>query len=195
MQIRTVHILLWAFCCLLPISVQAQSAGSKEQKLLSLDNQISALENKAFELREKIDIISKKIFKGQFKVFKKAQVALIHVSKLGGAFKVNQVSYWLNKQKVFQATESKNNPLPTQKTIYSQGLTPGKYELRVNAKIRGHGYNVFTYMKKYSLEMNSSLKFDAYKGRQTRIYIEFQDKGGKDLRKRVKLVFRKSFKR
>lgn len=165
----------------------------KQQQLSKLGAKIETLETRVFRLSQQIRLISKKIFKGSFSVAK-AELRIVHRNMMGGAFRLHAAKYWLNGKLIYQGKLGQPKWLQARQTIYQKNLNSGIYTIKVEYSVRGHGYGIFTYMKKFRAVLNNSFRYHVHRGGLTIIEAQIHDKGGRNLKNRLEVRYKKSFK-
>lgn len=173
-------------------AVGAPLPSEKERKMLALEAQVAALERKAYQLKQKIQSISDKVFKKKFDQGS-PKLSVYHTNKMAGYFHIVSVTYSIKSggktRKLLSKTTTVKNKLPDQLKVYKGNVAKGRYTLTVKAKVRG--YNpVLTYINNYKIDLGNKLPFRANPGRLTSIGVEFTDSRSKDISKRLKIVFR-----
>lgn len=194
---------LWWLLVLLLLSPATSVAGkgddrannSNEQKLISLENQVSALEGKAFKLERKIKEIENKIFKGNFLVGKTTLI-VNHKVEIGGAFVVKEIKYTLSKYNLSGRRTSRKylwkakDNIPKKKRLFFARVKPLKIRLTVWVFLRGAGFGVFTYMRNYKIKFSRYVTVTPLEKRTTVLTVTLKDNGSTNMRKRFSFDFR-----
>jgi hypothetical protein len=109
-----------------------------------------------------------------------ARVAIWHVNKLGGAYFLESVQYYLDGRNVFSKADLDSDgalhEIREQK-VHEQGVPPGAHSLQVNLVLRGKGLGVFKYLEAYSIKVQSSYQFDVPEGTQNTIRVLADERG------------------
>lgn len=159
----------------------------KEQELSKLENKVSSLESQVDALKNRREALAARIHGKRKAALGKSYLAIRLNNNLGGAFRLLETTYWLNKKQIYTTKESNI----TSRVIYKRrAVPPGTYTLRVMTRIKGHGYGIFTYMKKYKIGASNNTFFRVYKGQDVTIHVELMDQGGKKLKDRIQISFR-----
>ncbi len=73
--------------------------------------------------------------------------------------------------------------------VFQKVLKPGDYVLHVSARVRGFS-PMFTYLNSYKLRVASQMGFRIKAGRPFSIRAVFKDRGGVQISKRFKIIFK-----
>ena len=192
MILRYALVLIFIFLFATPVTAQKISY-NKKQKLVTLENQITAIENKAFELKETIKDINNKIFKKNFSTTKSLpKITIVHISRFGGLFRVRDLTFSLNEKKIFHKTSSGSQSIKSPQNVYVASVKPGTYVLKVVAKIQGYGFGILQHAKKYKATLFQNFSVRLYYDRKTTVKVFFIDNGAKSFGKRLLIKFKKS---
>jgi hypothetical protein len=166
-----------------------------ERKLISLENQVSALEGKAFKLERKIKEIENKIFKGNFLVGKTTLI-INHKLDISGAFVVKNMRYALSKFNASGRRTSRRylwkskGSVPKSKRLFMARVKPLKVRVTVWVSLRGSGFGVFTYMRNYKIKFSRYVTVTPLEKRTTVLTITLKDTGSTNMKKRFFFDFR-----
>ena len=165
-----------------------------EFKLLELNGKVAELEKKSFSLKQKIKEINLKIFKKKFRQIRD-RVVIKYQNRLNSTFRLMEVKIFLVsnklKRKLFY-TKRKNirSSILSSKIIFNDRLAPGIYSIQVvDARVQGYS-PVFTYLNSYKMKIGNGIRFTVEAKRRMTIIVEFFDKGGMNIKKRLKIRFK-----
>lgn len=170
-----------------------------ESKLMRLESRVSAVERRWDKIDRKMKKMNEKIFgasKKKLLVTPKGPnvLTVIHDSQLGSIFRIMEIEYRLRSKakawRIFQAKRtSVTASLKASGKIYQKALKPGDYKIEVLARIQGYS-PVLTYINSYKLRVSNGMAFRIRKGRPLSVRVVFTDRGGINVKKRIKITFK-----
>jgi hypothetical protein len=163
------------------LSLEAQTQEAAEQsalnrELLTVEQSVNNLKEKVFRSKATLKLLRELVIEG---ATMGSRVSLVHVNKMGGAYMVESVQYFLDGKAIFSRSDPENglNDL-TEIEVHGQALPPGMHTLRVNLVLRGAGMGVFSYLKAYSFKLQSSYTFQVEDAKLTTVRVVAYQKGG-----------------
>lgn len=102
-----------------------------------------------------------------------------HNNKLSTAFKVESMQYVVDGQSRFAKADPGGSLDQTRELKIQDGaIAPGPHTLNVDFKVRPTGYGVFSYVKNYEIDVQSSYGFTVEPGRACSLKALLLEKGG-----------------
>ena len=164
-----------------------------EVSIRRLEDQAAALDTKTFNAVQAIARLTSRIFGGSGGG--KPRMKLIHVNDISGAYRLVWVKYWLNGKLLYQRGLGSTKAVKDQDILFDGFVQPGLFQIRAQLFYRGHGWGIFTYLKKYRFTVSGSFRFHAHEGMDTVIRIVADESGrGKTYRDRLAVRFLKKAK-
>ena len=153
-----------------------QAAADFNSELLSIEEEVSAIKEQVFRSKATLQLLKEIVVQGSSKG---SHATIWHVNKLGSGYTLQSVAYFLDGRGQF----AKSNPdgvLDEQREfkIYDSALPPGNHNLTVNMKLRGNGFGVFSYVKNYSFNVQSSTVFVAEEGKNCQVRVVANERKG-----------------
>jgi hypothetical protein len=145
-------------------------------RLRRLEQRVQALKERAWRAKARTTQLKEAVLGGGVG----AQATLVHVNKMGSAYRLSRLVYALDGTQIFARTDESNAELYKSKSfdILTGPISPGSHTLSVLAIYKGHGYGVFKYLNKYTFTVRSSHTFTAGEGKATRVEAVGYEKGG-----------------
>ncbi|HVV84972.1 MAG TPA: hypothetical protein VHE35_18035, partial [Kofleriaceae bacterium] len=145
-------------------------------RLRRLEQRVQALKERAWRAKARTTQLKEAVLGGGVG----AQATLVHVNRMGSAYRLSRLVYALDGTQIFSRTDDTNPDLYKGKTfdILTGPISPGSHTISVLAVYKGHGYGVFKYLNKYTFTLRSSHTFTAAEGKATRVEAVAYEKGG-----------------
>lgn len=68
--------------------------------------------------------------------------------------------------------------------VFRGRVISGRHTLDVLMRVKGRGYGIFTYMKRYRVTLNTSRDFDVGRSGTTQLFVRLKERGTTDLQRR-----------
>jgi hypothetical protein len=89
-----------------------------------------------------------------------SMLVVVHESKMGKAFKLIELRYTLDQEKLYyKTTQDEKLELIQREEVFRGVIEPGRHNLHVNIVYQGQGHGVFSYLKGYKFSVKSKHKF------------------------------------
>ena len=152
------------------------AAGNYGVRLRDLEQRINSLKEQVFQSKARLALLAETVLQG---VVAGAQARIVHKDKMGSSYKLVRVVYALDGAPIFNtADESGVLSERGEFDVYNGSIVPGEHTLTVTLQYRGHGYGIFSYLKGYRFNVNSSYTFSAAEGKLTDLQVVAYEQGG-----------------
>lgn len=154
----------------------AVDAGTYDVRLRNLEQRINELKERIFRSKARLSLLAETVLQG---VVAGAQSRIVHSNKMGSSYQLVRVVYSLDGAPIFNKNDE-SGALADQEEfdIYNGSIVPGEHTLTVSLQYRGHGYGIFSYLKGYRFNINSSYTFTAAEGKVSVLRVVGYEKGG-----------------
>lgn len=157
---------------------QARSDFNKE--LRSVEEQVDGLKERVFRSKATLEMLEELVVDG---AVGGSRLVLWHINRLGGGYALEGVQYFLDGKSVFsrnEGTQRAGGGLDDAREfkVLEQAVTPGDHELQVVLMLRGQGYRLFSYLREYQFQVQSSFDFDVEPGVTQVIRATAASRGG-----------------
>lgn len=153
----------------------ARSAYNRE--LRTVEQEVGRLKERVFRSKATLQLLKELVIEG---ATLGSRVVLWHINKMGAAYTLESVQYFLDGKNVFTRVDP-NGSLDERREIklHEQTIPPGAHSLQVHMVLRGSGFGVFSYLKTYSFKVHSSYTFTIEDGKQTTVRVIANERSGK----------------
>jgi len=164
-------------------------------RLRGLEERVNELKERIFRSKARLLLLRETVLNG---VISGARARIVHVNDVGSAFDLEEVSYALDGSPLFSKTSEDGN-LDDRREIelFNGSIVPGNHNISLSMRFRGNGYGVFSYLRAYRFNIQSSYAFTAEEGQMTTVEAIAYEKGGftTDLQDRLAIRYEESSKR
>ncbi|NJK88036.1 MAG: dihydrolipoamide acetyltransferase [Myxococcales bacterium] len=158
-------------------------------RLRGLEERVNDLKERVFRNKARLLLLRETVLNG---VISGARARVVHVNDVGSAFDLEAVSYALDGAPLLSKT-SADGSLDDQRQIelFNGSIVPGNHNLSLAMRFRGNGYGVFSYLRAYTFNVQSSYAFTAEEGKLTTVKAVAYEKGGftTDLQERLAIRY------
>jgi len=146
-----------------------------DMALRELEERVVGLKERIFNTKTRLLLLREQILHN---VIAEARAVLIHRNEMGSAFTLEQVLYYMDRDKIY-FQDNRDGALDNNDEfeIWSGNLSPGNHLLNVELVYRGNG-TLFSYIDGYLFKIRSNYTFYASKGRVTQIKVVGYERGG-----------------
>jgi len=158
-------------------SVEAATADSSSlHSLRSVEQEVEQLKERVFRSKATLQLLRELVVEG---ASLGSRVVLWYQNDLSAAYKVESIQYFLDGESVYSRVDPEGS-LSKEKelAIAERSSSPGMHTLQVQAVLRGNGYGVFSYLRSYTFNVESSYSFQVEDGQVTVVRAILDDQGG-----------------
>lgn len=159
-------------------SKEGEDAENIEQgynlKLRNLEEKINSLKDKIFRSKQRLAILQETVLSGSIAG---ARATIVHKNKVGNAFKLVSVVYYLDEAPVYKKIDKPDDLQKDEIVVFDGSVVPGPHHLSVYYVFKGQGYYIFSYMKGYTFKMKAGHSFNVDEGNLMEITVTPKDKG------------------
>lgn len=159
-----------------PSADSTELSGEDVRDLRTVEEQVRHLKEAAYRSKTVLQLLKELVIEGSTLG---SRVAIWHVNRLGGAYSIESVQYFLDGKNVYGKVDP-NGSLNTFKElkVREQTVAPGTHGLQVHMVVNGAGYRFFTYVKSYQFKVQSSYSFEVEDGRLKTVRVVASSRGG-----------------
>lgn len=155
---------------------EAMETGKFNRRLRTVEEDVNRLKERVFRSKATLQLLKELVIEG---ISTGSRVALWHVNKMGAAYSMESVQYFLDGKNVFGKVDPSGSLDDTREfKVHEQSVPPGSHTVQVNMVLRGHGFGVFSYLKTYSFKVQSSYGFEVEDGKLTTVKIIANERAG-----------------
>jgi hypothetical protein len=172
-----------------PVNTQANYT----VRLHDLERRVDELKEQIFRSKARLNLLKETVLHG---VIAGAHAVIMYRNEIGSMYIPVQYAYSLDGNEVW-AKVDESGKLSEQKEfeIFNGSLAPGNHTMSVRMVFIGNGYGVFSYLKGYRFNVNSSRTFTATEGKQLQLKVVGHEKGNiltTDMKDRLAVDFREN---
>jgi len=146
------------------------------RELKTVEEDVSTLKERVFRSKATLALLKELVIDG---ATVGSRVSVWHINRLGGSYTMEAVKYFLNGKNVFTKVDP-GGALDTirELKVHEQTVPPGTHQLQLQMTLRGKGYKIFSYLRTYQFNVQSSYAFRVEDGKVTIIRVLAESKGG-----------------
>lgn len=147
------------------------------RELRTVEEDVKRLKERVFRSKATLQLLKEIIVEG---AGMGSRVVLWHVNKLGPAYTIDQVTYFLDGKSVFSRSAEIDGDIDSlrEARVHEQTIPPGVHALQVQMVLRGNGLGVFSYLETYSFKVQSSYQFEVKDGEMTTLRVMANERSG-----------------
>ena len=184
MRIRSVFALLPLMAGLNALPAYAQdepdvptgeSGGDFNRELRTVEEEVNNLKERVFRSKATLQLLKELVVEG---VGSGSRVALWHLNDMGNGYTMESVQYFLDGKNVYTKVDPGGQLAAVKEMkVHEQSLPPGTHNLQVKMVLRGNGYGVFSYLRTYQFNVQSTYSFEVEDGRATVVRVIADTRG------------------
>lgn len=152
------------------------SQGEFNRRLLTVEKNVNSLKEKVFRSKATLQLLKEIVIKGSASG---ARAVIWHVNELGNSYSIQSVSYFLDGQSIYSKTSVDGSLNNSREFKLHDGAIPaGNHTISVNVVLRGNGFGVFSYVDRYTFNVQSSFAFSAEDGKSCEVWIRLKERKG-----------------
>lgn len=149
---------------------------SLTRELKTVEQNVNVLKEKVFRSKARLLLLEEKVIKG---VVAGAKASLIHVNRLGSAYRIESISYDFDGTPIFEKVDSSTDfHKKKELKIFEGNIPPGSHTITATIVVKGNGSAGFSYLDDYSFKGRESYSFIAEDNKTAVIRMVLQKKGG-----------------
>lgn len=173
-----------------PASEDATSdSASFNRELRSIEEEVNGLKERVFRSKATLQLLKEIVIQGSSSG---SNATIWHVNKLGNAYSVESLSYFLDGQSKFSKTDEAGSLDQSKEfKVFEGAIPPGDHNITLNVRLRGNGFGIFRYVEKYQVNFKANSTFTAEEGKncQIQVVLEKQKGIGKSFTERPTVAF------
>jgi hypothetical protein len=174
-----------------PAAAAPTAQGDPAVRLHDLERRVDELKEQVFRSKARLNLLKETVLHG---VIAGAHAVILYRNEIGSMYTPVQYAYSLDGSEIY-AKVDESGKLADQKEfeIFNGSLAPGNHTMSVRMVYVGNGYGVFSYLKGYRFNVNSSRTFTAAEGKQFQLKVVGHEKGNMlttDMKDRLDVAYR-----
>ncbi len=147
-----------------------------QRELRTVEEEVKRLKERVFRSKTTLQLLKELVVEGSAVG---SQVVIWHVNRMGPAYTMESVQYYLDGQNIFTRVDPTGalDELREVK-VHEATLPPGSHTLQVNMVLRGNGFGVFSYLRTYSFQVKSSFPIEIEDGELRTVRVVANERSG-----------------
>jgi len=156
---------------------EAEARSQYNRELRTVEEEVGRLKERVFRSKATLQLLKELVIEG---ATLGSRVVLWHINKMGPAYTMESVQYFLDGKNVFTRVDPGGSLDQLREIkLHEQTIPPGSHSLQVHTVLRGSGFGVFSYLKTYSFKVHSSYTFEVEDGKQTTVRVVANERPGR----------------
>lgn len=146
------------------------------RELRTIEEDVNSLKERVFRSKATLQLLKELVVEG---ATVGSRVAIWHVNHLGRPYSLEAVKYFLDGKNVYTKVDP-GGSLDTNREfkVHEQAVPPGTHNLQTTMVLRGNGQSLFSYLRTYQFNVQSSYSFRVDEGRTTVIRVMAETRSG-----------------
>ena len=146
------------------------------RELRTVEQNVNVLKERVFRSKARLLLLEEKVIRG---VVAGAKARLIHVNRLGGAYRIESIAYYFDGTPIFEKVDTTAEfHRKKELKIFEGNIPPGSHTITANIVVKGNGNGAFSYLDDYSFKGQESFSFIAEDNKTAVIRMVLRKKGG-----------------
>lgn len=157
-------------------AAESSPDASFNRELRSIEEEVNGLKERVFRSKATLQLLKEIVIQGSTSG---SNATIWHVNKLGNAYTVESLSYFLDGQSKFSKTDAEGSLDESKEfKVFEGAVPPGDHSVTVNVRLRGNGFGVFKYVEKYQVNFKANSTFTAEEGKSCQIQVVLEKQRG-----------------
>lgn len=157
-------------------AAESSPDASFNRELRSIEEEVNGLKERVFRSKATLQLLKEIVIQGSTSG---SNATIWHVNKLGNAYTVESLSYFLDGQSKFSKSDAEGSLDESKEfKVFEGAVPPGDHSVTVNVRLRGNGFGVFKYVEKYQVNFKANSTFTAEEGKSCQIQVVLEKQRG-----------------
>jgi hypothetical protein len=144
--------------------------------LLTIEEEVHSLKEQVFRAKATLQLLKEIVVQG---TSAGSRATVWHENKLGRGYTVESIAYYLDGQGKFSKADPTGGLDEMREfKVFEGAVPPGAHNVTVNIRLRGNGFGVFSYVKDYTFNVQSSHSFVAEEGKNCSVRVVSDERRG-----------------
>ncbi len=146
------------------------------KELRTIEEEVNGLKERVFRSKATLQLLKELVVEG---ASAGARLVVWHVNQLGKGYALESVQYFLDGKNIYTKVDPGGQLAAVKEMkVHEQGVPPGTHNLQVKMVLRGSGYGVFSYLRTYQFNVQSSYSVKVRDGRASVVRVIAASRGG-----------------
>jgi len=160
-----------------PAEGEVPAAGEEfDRRLLTEEEKVNSLKEQVFRAKATLQLLKEIVIQGSSSG---ARAILWHENSLSGSFSIDSITYYLDGQSIYSfGVGSGGEGLPKEFKLHDGPVPAGNHTIAVSMVLRGNGFGVFSYVDRYTFNVDSSYAFTVEDGKSCEVWVRIKERKG-----------------
>jgi hypothetical protein len=159
-----------------PATAAADQTEDYSKELRTVEEEVNGLKERVFRSKATLQLLKELVVEG---ASSGARVVVWHLNQLGKGYAMESVQYFLDGKNVYTKVDPGGQLAAVKEMkVHEQSVPPGTHNLQVKMVLRGAGYGVFSYLRTYQFNVQSSHSVKVQDGRASVVRVIADSRGG-----------------
>jgi hypothetical protein len=146
------------------------------RRLLTNEEEVNRIKERVFRSKATLQLLQEVVLQG---TSTGAHAVLWHESELGPSYTIESIHYFLDGQSIFsKAMVSSTDASQHEFKIHEGAIPAGNHLVTLSMVLRGNGFGVFSYVDRYTFNVQSSYAFSIDDGKSCQVWIRTKERKG-----------------
>lgn len=146
------------------------------KQLRGVEEEVNGLKERVFRSKATLKLLKELVVEG---AGSGARVVVWHLNQLGKGYAMESVQYFLDGKNIYTKVDPGGQLAAVKEMkVHEQSVPPGTHNLQVKMVLRGAGYGVFSYLRTYQFNVQSSYAVKVRDGRASVVRVVADSRGG-----------------
>ncbi|MCB9671748.1 MAG: dihydrolipoamide acetyltransferase [Alphaproteobacteria bacterium] len=146
------------------------------KELRTVEEEVNGLKERVFRSKATLQLLKELVVEG---ASSGARIVVWHLNQLGKGYAMESVQYFLDGKNIYTKVDPGGQLAAVKEMkVHEQSVPPGTHSLEVKMVLRGAGYGVFSYLRTYQFNVQSSYAVKVSDGRASVVRVIADSRGG-----------------
>jgi hypothetical protein len=146
------------------------------RRLLTNEEEVNRIKERVFRSKATLQLLQEVVLQG---TSTGAHAVLWHVSELGPSYTIESINYFLDGQSIFsKALQGEAEATQHEFKIHEGAIPAGNHSVSLSMVLRGNGFGVFSYVDRYTFNVQSSYAFTVDDGKSCQVWVRTKERKG-----------------
>jgi len=146
------------------------------RELRTVEEDVNNLKERVFRSKATLQLLKELVVEGSNGG---SRVTIRHFNEMSSNYTIESIQYFLDGKNVFTRVDPGGELSAVKEMkIHEQGLPAGTHSLQVKMVLRGNGQGVFSYLRTYQFNVQSSYNFNVEDGQASQLKVIANSRGG-----------------
>ncbi len=147
-----------------------------DRRLLTEEEKVNSLKEQVFRAKATLQLLKEIVIQGSSSG---ARAVIWHDNSLSSSFSIDSITYFLDGESIYAyGVGSPGQGLPKEFKLLDGPVPAGNHTIAVSMVLRGNGFGVFSYVDRYTFNVDSSYGFIVEEGKSCEVWVHVKERKG-----------------